>query len=124
MENEKNRIRELESLNSLLEEKIRHLTKENETVKGSLELQIEMYKKMLREQEDEARRLIKSLQSEYKEEIERILVEHEKDSMVAQAEKEELERRIEELLAKIDDLEGHVAHGKNTINDLRGSLNL
>lgn len=33
IETEKNRIRELESLNSLLEEKIRHLSSENQTIK-------------------------------------------------------------------------------------------
>lgn len=48
VETEKNRIRELESLNALLEDKIKHLTLENQMMKQGYEKQVEMYKRMLR----------------------------------------------------------------------------
>jgi hypothetical protein len=41
----------LESLNALLEDKIKHLTLENQMMKQGYEKQVEMYKRMLREQE-------------------------------------------------------------------------
>lgn len=76
IETEKNKIRELESLNALLEDKIKHLTLENQTMKAGYDRQINMYKRMLREQEEETKRLIKGLQSEYTLEIEKILIAH------------------------------------------------
>lgn len=63
-------------------------------MKRSLNLQIDMYKKMLKDKDEEHGRLIKSQQVLYNEEIHRLLEEHEQDSKVAQAEKEELEARI------------------------------
>lgn len=67
-------------------------------------LQIDMYKKMLKEKDEEHAKLIKSQQTTYNLEIHRLLEEHEQDSKVAQAEKEELEARIAELLRKIEEL--------------------
>ena len=43
-----------------------------------------MYKRMLREQEEETKRLIKNLQVEFSLEIKTILERHEEDSKVAQ----------------------------------------
>lgn len=54
-----------------------------------------MYKKILREQEEEAKRLIKNLQTEYAMEISKILLGHEEDAKVAQGEKEQYERKID-----------------------------
>ena len=124
VETEKNKARELESLNSLLEDNIRHLTRENDTLRRSFDQQVEMYKTTIREQEEETKRLIKNLQNEYSLEIQKILERHEDDSKVAQAEKEELERKIEELLGHVDDHQGKIHHHGNTITDMRTEIEL
>lgn len=77
-----------------------------------------MYKRMLREQEEETKRLLKNLQNEYSLEIKTILERHEEDSQFVQGEKEELERKIEELLEKIYELEGHLRVGNASLTDL------
>lgn len=118
LEPERSKIRELDSLNALLSDNVRHLTEENATLKAGYEQQIEMYKRMLREQEEETKRLIKNLQSEFSLEIRTILERHEDDSRVAQGEKEELERRIEELVEKIYELEGSLRVGNASLTDL------
>lgn len=88
IEVEKKRIRELESLTAVQQEKIKQLELEIETVRKSLQLQIEMYKQMLKDQEDEKAKHIKQLQTSYNIEIQKLLNQHEEDSKVAQAEKE------------------------------------
>lgn len=54
---------------------MRQLEQEIDAVRKSLLLQIEMYKQMLREQDEEKTRHIKSLQSAYNAEIQRLLGE-------------------------------------------------
>lgn len=83
---------------------------EFDTVRKSLLLQIEMYKQMLREQEDEKTRHIKSLQSAFNTEIQRLLNEQDDDAKVVQAQKEELEGRVKTFKEKVDELEKKLGH--------------
>jgi predicted RNase H-like nuclease (RuvC/YqgF family) len=76
IEVEKKRIRELESTCAVQVEKIRQLETENETLRKSYQLQIDMYKQMLKEQEDEKAKHIRTLQASYNLEIQRLLNEH------------------------------------------------
>lgn len=60
LEKDKGRIIELETLNNMLEDNIRRLKEENELSQANYEDQIEMYKRMLQEKQEETRRLIKN----------------------------------------------------------------
>lgn len=83
-----------------------------------------MYKKMLREQEEEAKRLIKNLQLEFTTEIHKILLGHEEEAKVAQSEKEEYERRMEEYLGRIEELESLLESENKNARGLTNDLNL
>lgn len=52
------------------------------------------------------------------------MFKHEEDSKVAQAEREELEMKIQELLLRISELEGDLHHGGNRINELTSKLSI
>lgn len=107
LELEKKRIRELESEVAVQGEKVRQLELEVDTVRKSLTMQIDMYKKMLKDKEEEHARLIKSQQGSYNAEIRRLLEEQDRQTKVFQSEKDSLETRICQLLSRITELESH-----------------
>lgn len=122
VEEERRRVRELESSNTLHTEKIRQLEVEIETINRSLLLQIDMYKKMLEDKEEEKLRHIKLLQEQYNSEISIIIAEREEEARVVQAQKEQLENRVQELQSKIEELSGHVNWHKDEIDELTNNL--
>jgi chromosome segregation ATPase len=111
LEEERKRARLYEAENKLHLEKISQQETEIATITRTLNEQIDMYKKLIRDLELEKKNHILRIQEQFRIEIEAILANHEEVSKVEQAKQEEFEARIEELEAQLEahrsDIKGH-----------------
>lgn len=74
-------------------------------MRKSLLLQIEMYKQMLREQEEEKARHVKLLQAAYNSEIQRLLDEQEAEAKQIQSAQEESQTQQKQLALRCENFE-------------------
>ena len=113
MEEGNGKVREIEALNSIFQDRLEQIKQERDGIEESLTSQIHMYKRLLQESEIKNESRIKEIQSNFKLEIKKILEEKEEEAKFAQSEQEILEARIEELEGIINNLKEQLDHHGN-----------
>ena len=103
------RLRQFESLNQILRDKIRHLQSEKEGIQKSLNEQIAMYKRMMGELEEQMQQRVKDLQDIFNDEIKKIIQDKEEEAKYVQSEKQMLENRIFQVENIVSDLKEEIA---------------
>lgn len=120
MEEGNGKVREIEALNSIFQDRLEQLRQERDGIEESLGSQIQMYKRLLQESQIKNEARIREIQSSFKAEIKVLLEEKEEEAKYAQSEKEILENRIEELEGIVNSLKEQLDHHGNEYEDLKG----
>jgi hypothetical protein len=85
IEEESSKVRESETLNSVLKDRLSQIIEERDGIEEALTKQILMYKKMLNENEIKHEQRIKDIQKSFNEEMQRLISAKEEEAKYAQS---------------------------------------